>query len=416
MRSSPGWILFIGLMLAVDFYVFQALKVVSQSASTKTRSILFTTYWSISILSVIFIFILPYLNLDNVQKGLRGTFFAVIIGLFLAKLIACIFFLIDDIRRGIQWLVGKLYFSQTEGEGMNESDRMSRSLFLSWLGLAVGGGLFGSLFYGFSNKYNYAIKRRKLSFENLPEAFKGLKIVQISDVHSGSFTDKTGVQKGIDLILKQNPDLILFTGDLVNNRANEMEDYIDVFSQLKAPMGVYSILGNHDYGDYEKWPSLEAKRENLDRLKAIHGHMGWRLLLDEHVPLEKNGQEIGLIGIQNWSALKRFPKYGDLSKAYVGAEKYPFKILMSHDPTHWDAEVRPKFLDIDLMLAGHTHGMQFGVEIPGFRWSPVQYVYRQWADLYKEGSQMLYVNRGYGFIGYPGRVGILPEITVIELA
>ncbi|MER3463424.1 MAG: metallophosphatase, partial [Chitinophagaceae bacterium] len=343
-------------------------------------------------------------------------FFAVIIGLFLAKLIACIFFLIDDIRRGIQWLVGKLYFSQTEGEGMNESDRMSRSLFLSWLGLAVGGGLFGSLFYGFSNKYNYAIKRRKLSFENLPEAFKGLKIVQISDVHSGSFTDKTGVQKGIDLILKQNPDLILFTGDLVNNRADEMEDYIDVFSQLKAPMGVYSILGNHDYGDYEKWPSLEAKRENLDRLKAIHGHMGWRLLLDEHVPLEKNGQEIGLIGIQNWSALKRFPKYGDLSKAYVGAEKYPFKILMSHDPTHWDAEVRPKFPDIDLMLAGHTHGMQFGVEIPGFRWSPVQYVYRQWADLYKEGSQMLYVNRGYGFIGYPGRVGILPEITVIELA
>jgi predicted MPP superfamily phosphohydrolase len=414
MRSSPFWILLIGIMIAVDFYVFAALKTVSQTASPKTRSILFIAYWSISILSIIFLFILPYLNLDNVQKGLRSTFFALFVGLFLAKLIACIFFLVDDIRRGVQWLVGKLYFSKTEGD--NDGERMSRSVFLSWLGLAVGGGLFTSLAYGFSNKYNYSIKRRKLSFANLPDAFKGLKIVQISDIHSGSFTDKAGVQKGIDLILKQNPDLILFTGDLVNNKADEMEHYIDVFSQLKAPMGVYSILGNHDYGDYEKWENLQAKHENLERLKAIHGQMGWRLLLDEHVPLERGGQQIGLIGIQNWSALKRFPKYGDLSKAYQGAEQYPFKILMSHDPTHWDAEVRPKFPEIDLMLAGHTHGMQFGVEIPGFRWSPVQYVYRQWADLYKEGNQMLYVNRGYGFIGYPGRVGILPEITVLELA
>ncbi|MFL5742710.1 MAG: metallophosphoesterase, partial [Flavisolibacter sp.] len=211
------------------------------------------------------------------------------------------------------------------------------------------------------------------------------------------------------------------TGDLVNDRALEMDNYFDIFSQLKAPMGVYSILGNHDYGDYY-WghnptgPDAIDKRDNLERLKKLQADMGWRLLLDEHVLLERNSEQIALIGIQNWSALKRFPKYGNLKKAYAGTESLPFKILMSHDPTHWDAEVRPLYADIDLMLAGHTHGMQFGVEIPGFKWSPVEYVYKQWMGLYEEGTQKLYVNRGYGFIGYPGRVGILPEITLIELA
>jgi predicted MPP superfamily phosphohydrolase len=194
-----------------------------------------------------------------------------------------------------------------------------------------------------------------------------------------------------------------------------MHDYMEVFNQLKAPMGVYSILGNHDYGDYKNWANADAKKANLDWLKQIHAQLGWRLLLDENVTLQRNNDRIALIGIQNWSALKRFPKYGNLEKAYRGAEHLPFKILMSHDPTHWDAEVRPKYADIDLMLAGHTHGMQFGVEIPGFRWSPVQYVYKQWAGLYEEGKQKLYVNRGFGFIGYPGRVGILPEITLFEL-
>ena len=235
------------------------------------------------------------------------------------------------------------------------------------------------------------------------------------------------------MIMELKPDLILFTGDLVNDRYEEMDDYVDVFKQLHAPLGVYSIFGNHDYGDYVSWQDRDEAHEekekqagrrlftpmqsgNLEKLKEVHSKMGWRLLLDEHVPLERNGQQIGLIGIQNWSALKNFTRYGNLQKAYAGAEKYPFKILMSHDPTHWDAEVRPKFGDIDLTLSGHTHGFQFGVEIPGFRWSPVQYVYNQWAGLYKEGSQAIYVNRGFGFIGYPGRVGILPEITLLELS
>jgi predicted MPP superfamily phosphohydrolase len=211
------------------------------------------------------------------------------------------------------------------------------------------------------------------------------------------------------------PDIIFFTGDLVNNVADEMEDLKKVFSRLKAPLGVYSILGNHDYGDYVPWESQEAKAANLEKLKAIHREMGWRLLLNEHVPIERGGEQIALIGVENWGAKARFSKYGDLSKAYEGSDKYPFKVLLSHDPSHWEAEVCKHYADIDLVFSGHTHGMQFGVEIPGFRWSPVQYVYRQWAGLYQKEHQKLYVNRGFGFLGYPGRVGILPEITYMEL-
>ena len=296
-----------------------------------------------------------------------------------------------------------------------ENEGITRSVFLSWLGLGIGGGLYTSLLYGFSNKYNYKVKRVSLKYPNLPPALRGIRIAQLSDIHSGSFTDKTAVSKGVEKVLSLRPDLILFTGDLVNNTADEMNNYKDLFSQLKAPLGVYSILGNHDYGDYVAWPDPGAKKKNLDNLKDVHRQLGWRLLLDENVTLQKENDQIALIGIQNWSALKRFPKYGNLNKAYKGTENMPFKILMSHDPTHWDAEVRPKFPDIDLMLAGHTHGMQFGVEIPWLRWSPVQYVYKQWMGLYEEGAQKLYINRGYGFIGYPGRVGILPEITLLEL-
>jgi len=416
MRSSPFWLLFAAFMIGLDIYVFQIVKFLMHSAAPRTKGIVSITYWVVSVLVIVLLFLLPYLNLDNLQKGLRSTVFAVLVGLFILKLFAAIFFLIDDIRRGIQWLWGKIFFQNVEAGGVQSSPEISRSLFLSWLGIAVGGGLFTTLIYGFSNKYNYKVKRVPLSFPNLPEAFKGLRIVQISDIHSGSFTDTDAVRKGVEKIMALKPDLILFTGDLVNNKYEEMLPYMDVFNKLSAPMGVYSIFGNHDYGDYTAWDSPEQKRDNLEKLKGVHAKLGWRLLLDEHVALQKNGEGFALIGIQNWSALKNFARYGNLPKAYAGAEKYPFKILMSHDPTHWDAEVRPKFGDIDLTLAGHTHGFQFGVEIPGFRWSPVQYVYRQWAGLYREGKQVIYVNRGYGFIGYPGRVGILPEITLLELS
>ena len=416
MRNSPFWWILIGFMVLLDIYVFQAVKVISQSAGAKTKLIIYSVYWTLSVSAILTLILLPYISfhLNNFPKAVRSTLFAVIAGLFFAKLIASVFFLVDDIRRGIQWVAGKLFFSGTEGENMQQGEKISRSVFLSWTGALAGTGLFSTLIYGFNNKYRYQLKRFQFSFNNLPASFKGLKIVHISDIHCGSFNDKKAVLRGVKMVMNEKPDLILFTGDLVNNRSDEMNDYMDVFNQIKAPMGVFSTLGNHDYGDYSHWDTPELKRQNLELLKEIHAKLGWRLLMNEHVALQKGDDKIALLGVENWSAKARFPKYGKLDKAYEGAASYPFKILMSHDPSHWDAQVRPQYPDIDLMLAGHTHGMQFGVEIPGFKWSPVQYVYKEWAGLYEEGPQKMYVNRGYGFIGYPGRVGILPEITVIE--
>ncbi|MFY9464250.1 MAG: metallophosphoesterase, partial [Sediminibacterium sp.] len=268
---------------------------------------------------------------------------------------------------------------------------------------------------GFVNKYNYQVKKHTLRFPNLPKAFNGLKLLHISDIHSGSFQDPAAVMRGVNLILQQEADVILFTGDLVNDRASEMDEYKAIFSRLKAPMGVFSTLGNHDYGDYVQWPSAASKTANLESLKQVHAEMGWKLLMNEHQVLERDGEKIALLGIENWGAKGRFPKYGKMDQAYPGTESISFKILLSHDPSHWDAQVKTSYPDIDIMLSGHTHGMQFGLENPYFKWSPVQWMYKQWAGLYEDGKQKLYVNRGFGFIGYPGRVGILPEITVLEL-
>jgi len=423
MRSPLGSLVFIVVMLLVDLYVFVAIKTVSQNASPKTRAVIFTVFWTISIISMVFIALLPYVNYNSWQRPFRTYLFAVVIGLFLAKVIAVLFFLLDDIRRGLQWLSSKLFFRNTEVETIAENG-ITRSTFMSWLGLGLGTTLFGSLIYGFSNQYNYKIKNIDLAFDNLPKGFKGLKVVHISDIHSGSFMNKEAVKKGVDMINQQGADMILFTGDLVNDKATEMAEYVDIFSQLKAPMGVYSTFGNHDYGDYVAWSDkglklkegelftpLQAK--NLEDLKAIHGKMGWRLLWDEHVAIERGGDKIALMGVQNISGKIRFHSYGNMAKAHAGSEKYPFKILMSHDPSHWDKEVRSQYPDVDLMLSGHTHGMQFGIDLPWFKWSPVSFVYKQWDGLYEEQKQKLYVNPGFGFIGYPGRVGIMPEITVI---
>lgn len=416
MRNSPFWWIFIGFMVLLDLYFFQALKVVTHAASPRAKTIIYAVYWGLSIAAIVILLLLPYLHFEKQARFTRTTIFAIIAGLFFAKLVASLFFLVDDIRRAVQWAAGKIFLSKPKADQLQAGETISRSAFLSWAGMIMGGGLFGTLIYGFGNKYRYQVRRVKLSYHNLPSEFKGTKIVHISDIHSGSFNDKDAVMKGVYKIMKEQPDLILFTGDLVNNVADEMEDYMDVFNKLEAPMGVYSTLGNHDYGDYVNWDSAEAKTANLEKLKQTHAKLGWRLLMNEHVVLEKGDHQIALIGIENWSAKARFPKYGDLKKAYQGAADYPFKILMSHDPSHWKAEVLESYPGIDLMLAGHTHGMQFGIEIPGLRWSPVQYVYKEWAGLYEKDAQKLYVNRGFGFIGYPGRVGILPEITVIELA
>lgn len=432
MRNSNVWWFIVGILVIIDIYIFSVIRTVTHHSSERAKLITYTVYWVVSGASLVIIMLFPYVQFFRTHVIFRNYVFAILIGLFIAKIIASIFFLVDDLRRGGAWVLAKA-FPKTGVDFTDAEGKITRSAFLSWLGIALGGGLFGTLLYGFSNKYNYRVRKVKLAYDNLPAAFKGLKIVQISDIHSGSFQDKEAVSKGVDMILKQKPDMILFTGDLVNDRAEEMHDYMDVFSRLKAPMGVYSTLGNHDYGDYFPWPDddekhKEAERiagkhlftpmqiESINHLKQIHADMGWRLLMNEHVVFERNGQQIALLGIENWGAKGNFPKYGKMPEAYAGAEKYPFKILMSHDPSHWDAEVKPKYPDIDLTLSGHTHGMQFGVELPHFKWSPVKWMYKEWAGLYETGKQKLYVNRGYGFIGYPGRVGILPEITVIELS
>jgi len=414
MRRLLGSGILILVMLLIDWYVFQAVKLVSQQASTRIRFIIYGLYWAVTVSAVVFFLFGSTFNIDNWPKSLRTYLFATLIGLFIGKFIAATVFLVDDLRRVLHWSGGKLYYQFVQNENFSSST-ISRSTFMSWLGLGLGSTLFGTLLLGFGNKYRYQLKKISMAFDDLPANFKGLKILHISDIHSGSFNDKKSVEVGIEKILETNPDIILFTGDLVNDRADEMEEYQELFSKLKAPMGIYSTLGNHDYGDYYRWPSPEAKRANLEKLKKVHADMGWRLLMNEHVVIEKDGHELALIGIENWSAKANFPRYGKLGEAYKGAEKYPFKILMSHDPSHWDAEVKKDYRDIHLMLSGHTHGMQFGLEIPGFKWSPVQYVYKQWAGLYEDGIQKLYVNRGFGFLGYPGRVGILPEITLIEL-
>ena len=415
MRSATSWWIIALVIFLLDLYVFQALKTVSQQGSDRGRQAIFFSYWVVSFFTIATMLSFPYLQFLQASKIFRNYVFAILIGLFLAKLIGSLFFVADDIRRGALLLMNKIFplsgaqYMGPEGQGI------PRSTFLSWLGLGLGGTLFGTLLFGFSNKYKYQVKNIKLSFKNLPAAFKGMRMVHISDIHSGSFQDIRAVNKGIDLILKQQPDLIVFTGDLVNDRASEMEPYQNSFGRLTAPLGVFSTLGNHDYGDYVQWPSAQAKYDNVEALKKVHATMGWRLLMNEHVVLEKNGEKIALLGIENWGAKARFPKYGKMDLAHAGTDDIPFKILLSHDPSHWDAQILPEYSSIDLMLSGHTHGMQFGLENPYFKWSPVQWMYKQWAGLYEQGAQKLYVNRGYGFIGYPGRVGILPEITVIEL-
>jgi predicted MPP superfamily phosphohydrolase len=408
------WIVVI-IAILLDLYVFQAVKSITSDVAPRWRTIIFSGYWGLSVLTLIVFCLLPLIRRHLVR--LQGYIFFTVLGLYFAKLLASLFLLIDDGRRLVQWATGR-FFSHPGATGAGPGvspEGIPRSVFLSWLAIGIAAGLFSTLVYGFSNKYNYRVRRIRLAYDNLPAAFNGLKIVQLSDIHSGSFGDKAAVSRGVDKILAESPDLILFTGDLVNDRAVEMTEYKDVFARLKAPMGVFSTLGNHDYGDYVGWATPEEKAANLEQLKQIQQDMGWRLLMNEHVALERGGQYIALIGIENWSAKARFPKYGKMNQAWPGTEKYPFKILMSHDPSHWDAEVRPHYPDIDLTLAGHTHGMQFGIELRWLKWSPVQYLYKEWAGLHEKDRQKLYVNRGFGFIGYPGRVGILPEITVIEL-
>ncbi|HEX2901807.1 MAG TPA: metallophosphoesterase, partial [Bacteroidia bacterium] len=290
-----------------------------------------------------------------------------------------------------------------------------RRKFMGQLGLVIVGIPFAGALYGMlKGKYDFTLHKETLRFADLPAAFDGLRIVQISDIHAGTFDSMSGVQAGIDLIMAQKPDLILFTGDLVNNLATEVEPYIEMFGKLTAPLGKYSVLGNHDYGHYYQFESQQAKVDNHLQIRQQNERMGFRMLHNAHLRLEKEGENIVLAGVENWGN-PPFPQYGDLDKTFEGVEDAEFTVLMSHDPSHWDAQVRGHRKHVHLQLSGHTHGAQFGVEIPGVKWSPAQWRYSQWAGLYSDAQQHLYVNRGFGHIGFPGRVGIWPEVTLIEL-
>ena len=329
----------------------------------------------------------------------------------LTWLIICLFVTLPLLLEDITRLIKAIFRKPT-----NAPRIPSRRKFVSTLGWGLAAIPFASILYSiFKGKYNYKVWKYTLYFDNLPKAFDGYRITQISDIHCGSFDNYEKIRYGVDLINSQKSDVILFTGDLVNNLANEVQNWKSLFATLQAPDGVFSIMGNHDYGDYSSWETPEAKQQNLEHLFQLQKQMGWQLLLNEHCYLERDGEKIALIGVENWGH-GRFSKYGDLNKAMEGVNTEDFKILMSHDPTHWQEVVLPENKDIQLTLSGHTHGMQCGIEIPGWlKWSPSQYIYKYWGGMYKEGGKYLNVNRGFGYHAFPGRLGVWPEITVIEL-
>jgi uncharacterized protein len=409
----------IGIFFLIDLYVFQAVKVLTRTSSADTRRLIHLVYWAVPVVSLVVWlitqFLLPPDALSRVSRQFIWT--AMLIPYF-AKFFAIFVLLFDDLLRFGKW-IASFFGSPSPTPTLPTPDAtpsnvIPRSEFLMKTALAVGGTTVAGFAYGIlSGAHDYRIRRVKLPLKNLPRQFHGMTIAQISDIHSGSFFNKTAVKGGVEMLMAQKPDVVFFTGDLVNNTADEVKNYIDIFDKIKAPLGVFSTLGNHDYGDYYQWPSAAAKQKNLQDLMEAHRLLGWDLLNDTHRKLKIDGDQIGILGIQNWG--QGFIQKGDLAKAHANTQDLPVKLLLSHDPTHWNAQVTPNYKDIDVAFAGHTHGMQFGVELGNFKWSPVQYRYKQWAGLYQEGEQFLYVNRGYGYIGYPGRVGMLPEITIFEL-
>ncbi|MEO7991233.1 MAG: metallophosphoesterase [Chryseolinea sp.] len=400
------------LFLLIDYYVFQAILMVSKEWSPLWKNIFRYGFWIPTVLSIAAItwwtFGDPYAS----SAGFRNWMLTGLVSVYFSKLFAVVILFIDDLSRGVKWLAN-FFYKGTDGNMPGEG--ITRSEFLSKTALVAAAIPFGTMAYGIiSGAHDYRVKRLTVKLPNLPKSFDGIKLAQISDIHSGSFFNKTAVKGGVEMLMNEKPDLIFFTGDLVNNETTEVRDYIDIFNKVKAPLGVYSITGNHDYGDYKPWVTKEAKEKNFKDLVQVHKLMGYDILMNEHRFIEVGGEKIAILGNENWGG-GRFAKYGKLDLAFNGTEEAPVKLLLSHDPSHWDAQARKLYPDIDMMFAGHTHGFQFGVEIGNFQWSPSQYAYKQWAGLYHEDKQYLYVNRGFGYLGYPGRIGMPPELTIIEL-
>lgn len=401
-------IIFLAILVALDLYAYQAVVAWTSPWKASRRKGTKVLFGVLSLAAYGLLFLNIFEVTDAWGRDAKNLVRVFLFLFWLCKLPIVLILLIDDIRRGVTWILNKV-------SPVTERDT-SRSRFLAKAALVAGGIPLATLTYGVvRNAYRYRRFAVDVPIPDLPAGLDGFKIVQISDMHSGSWTKTEPLKDAVALINEEAADLVCFTGDLVNNEATEMQPFVDIFKEVKAKHGVYSILGNHDYGDYHPWPTPEAKQENMELLYQTHANLGWDLLRDENRVLEIDGHRLAILGVENWGAAFRFPRKADLAKAYRGVEDCDCKILLSHDPTHWDARIRPGYPDIDLTLSGHTHGFQFGIEIPGFKWSPAKYIYKQWAGLYQQGKQFLYVNRGLGFLGYPGRVGILPEVTVLTL-
>jgi len=391
------------VIIAIEIYTFHAFKTISKSKLMRFTFLLL----SIAVYVYFFLTVLTY-NRSDGQTPQFQMAMGLLLTFSIPKLVIILALFGEDIYRWIFKAISAISNGETK-------PLPSRRKFISQLAIGLAAIPFASFIYGIiQGKYNYKVLKYRLTFKDLPEAFDGFTITQISDIHSGSFTNKKKIQYGVDLINQQKSDVILFTGDIVNNKADEMNDWLDVFDKLEAKDGKFSILGNHDYGDYMEWKNPEEKVKNFQEVKEVHQKIGFDLLLDEHRYLEKKGQKIALLGVENWG--KGFNQSGDLKKASKEVRKEDFKILMSHDPSHWEYKVKKDDFNYQLTLSGHTHGLQMGIEIPGwFKWSPSKYVYKQWAGLYEEFGRYINVNRGFGYHAFPGRVGIWPEITVIEL-
>lgn len=404
-KMSSKLLFFIAFLLVVEFYAFQAIKTL-----VKGRWIL-VAYGVLSLAILVYV-VYGFFSFDRSVGQTQSTMFmmGLMLVVYVPKIVLMLILLVEDIFRLGAGVVN--YFV----ENNNESFLSSRRKFVSQIGLGLAAIPFLSLIYGVTiGKYNFKVIKQRIFFPDLPDAFDGFTITQISDVHSGSFDNAEKINYAIDLVNEQNSDMILFTGDIVNTHANEMHPWIETFNRIKEhKYGKYSVLGNHDYGEYVTWPTEADKAQNFKEIKDLYEQIGFQLLLNEHTFIEKEDDRIALVGVENWG--HNFKKAGDLNKASEGLDEKEFKILMSHDPSHWEYEIKNHEKNFHLSFTGHTHGMQFGIEIPGyFKWSLAQYVYAQWAGLYEHLGRYVYVNRGFGFHAYPGRVGIMPEITVIEL-
>ncbi|MGG7033968.1 MAG: metallophosphoesterase [Flavobacterium sp.] len=400
------WIILLAAFLLIEFYSFQVIKTVL------TANWMLVLYKTLNVLLIGFI-VFSFAKFDRSTGQTKQTLFVIglLLLIYLPKLVLTMVLLGEDLLRLLAWAYD--YFTNSIN---GKTHFPARRKFISQIGLGLAAVPFLSLIYGiFEGKYNYKVIKQKLFFPDLPDAFDGMTITHISDIHSGSFDNPEKIEYAIDLINQQKSDIILFTGDLVNTFATEMNPWIEVFKKIENPKyGKYSVLGNHDYGEYVTWDSEELKQANFEAVKDLHRKIDFKLLLNEHVFIEAEGDKIAIVGVENWGT--HFKKKGDLGKASEGLEKEDFKVLMSHDPSHWDAEIQHHDKHFHLTLSGHTHGMQFGIEIPGYiKWSLAQYIYKQWAGLYENMGRYIYVNRGFGFHAYPGRVGIWPEITVLKL-